>query len=55
MIDLSKKDIEITYNFINKFLRQFETPQEVDFWDKVYNVKDLQKIRDKFKVVLKNA
>jgi len=55
IVDLNQEDIKITYNFINKFLRQFDTPQEEDFWDKALNIKQLQKVRDKFKAVLKDA
>ena len=56
MLDLNKQEIKITYNFINKFLRQFETsPSEEKFWDEVYNISGLKKVRDKLKLVMENA
>ena len=56
MLDLNNQEIKITYNFINKFLRQFETsPREEKFWDEVYSVSELKKVRDKLKLMLKNA
>ena len=56
MLDLNKQEIKITYNFINKFLRQFETsPREEEFWDEVYSVSELKKVRDKLKLAMKNA
>lgn len=56
MIDLNKQDIKITYNFINKFLKQFETdPTEEKFWNKTYKISELKTIRNKLKLVLENA
>ena len=56
MIDLNRQDVKITYNFINKFLKQFETyPQEEEFWDKTYNVSELKIIRNKLKLALEDA
>ena len=52
MIDLNKQDIKITYNFINKFLKQFETdPTEEKFWNKTYKISELKTIRNKLKLV----
>ena len=56
VLDLNKQEIKIIYNFINKFLRQFETsPREEKFWDKIYSVSELKKVRDKLKMAMKNA
>ena len=56
MIDLNKQDIKITYNFINRFLKQFETdPPEEKFWNKTYKISELKTIRNKLKLVLENA
>ena len=56
MLNFNKQEIKITYNFINKFIRQFEiSPMEEKFWDEVYNVNELKKVRDKLKSALKDA
>ena len=53
MNDFNRKEIKITYNFINKFLRQFEdTPTEEDFWEEIYDISGLKIIREKLKLIL---
>lgn len=53
MNDFNRQEIKITYNFINKFLRQFEgTPTEESFWEETYNISGLKTIREKLKLIL---
>ena len=55
MVDLNKQDVEITYRFINKFLKQFVSSQEEEFWNKTFKIDELKTIRNKLKIALKNA
>ena len=56
MVDLNLEDVTVCYNFLDKFLRQFEVKkEEKDFWNEVYSVDKLQNVRDKLKVIIKNA
>ena len=56
MVDLNLEDVTVCYNFLDKFLRQFEVDKvEKDFWNEVYSVDKLQNVRDKLKVIIKNA
>ena len=55
MVDLNKQDVEITYKFINKFLKQFDSSQEEEFWNKTFNINELKTIRSKLKLALQNA
>ena len=50
MTSLSKKEFKITYELVNKFLRQFEAyPDEEKFWDKPMKLTELKTIRTKLK------
>ena len=50
MSDLSKKEFKITYELVNKFLKQFEAyPTEEEFWDKPMKLTELKAIRSKLK------
>ena len=50
MNNLSKKEFKITYELINKFLRQFEAyPDEEKLWDKPMKLTELKTIRTKLK------
>ena len=52
MNNLSKKEFKITYNLINKFLRQFEAyPDEEKFWDKPFKLTELKIIRNKLQLL----
>jgi len=56
MVDLNLKDVTVCYNFLDKFLRQFEVDRlEKDFWNEVYSVEELQTVRDKLRTVINNA
>ncbi len=56
MVDLNLEDVTVCYNFLDKFLRQFEVDKvEKDFWNEVYSVDKLQNVRDKLKVIINNA
>lgn len=56
MVDLNLKDVTVCYNFLDKFLRQFEVDRvEKDFWNKVYSVEELQQVRNKLKVIVEDA
>lgn len=48
MSELNKEEYKITYNLINKFLKQFEAyPVEEKFWNKSFNLSELKVIRNK--------
>jgi len=50
---LSKKEFKITYELVNKFLRQFEAyPDEEKFWDKPMKLTELKTIRTKLKDIM---
>ena len=56
MVDLNLKDVTVCYNFLDKFLRQFEVdPVEKDFWNEVYSVEELQQVRNKLKEIVQDA
>ena len=50
MTSLSKKEFKITYELVNKFLKQFEAyPSEEKFWNKPMKLNELKTIRTKLK------
>ena len=56
MVDLNLEDVTVCYNFLDKFLRQFEVDDiEKQFWNKSYSVDKLQTVRDKLKRIVENA
>ena len=55
MNNLSKKEFKITYQLVNKFLKQFEAyPSEEKFWDKPMNLTELKTIRSKLERLMSN-
>ena len=53
--NLSKKEFKITYQLVNKFLKQFEAyPSEEKFWDKPMNLTELKTIRSKLERLMSN-
>ena len=53
--NLSKKEFKITYQLVNKFLKQFEAyPDEEKFWDKPMNLTELKTIRSKLERLMSN-
>ena len=56
MVDLNQQDIKIAYNFINKFLKQFEKfSRGEELWDEIYSVGELKVVRDKLRLALEDA
>jgi hypothetical protein len=56
MKDLTKKEILVLYNFINKHLKYFDIrPTEEEFWKNTLNLSELDNIRTKLKASIDNA
>ena len=57
MIDLSKQEVKLVFNHLNKFLKNFEFDQlEYNFWNKFYSLDELKIVQQKLKTILeKNA
>tara|TARA_Y100000114_G_C11760768_1_gene329541 strand:- start:623 stop:793 length:171 start_codon:yes stop_codon:yes gene_type:complete len=56
MIDLTLDEVKVCHRFLAAFLKHFEADQlEKDFWNKHYQIDELQRLSLKLSNIIKDA